>query len=1306
MTHTHRTAGETPDQLTMPKPFFRKLALRRQDADTNGHRSRSDSVSITTPPPLIKPEAKEKAAQRTPTKKRTIGKDGAQDDEETIDTLDVEEEEEDEDQPKKVIEAKADERKKIDQKISSAILGYARIDMADPEVKMTFGKFNPRPYDAREVSKLVDSFKAEGVKRWDLEHAIPIGLSSGILSTSRLNKKMPSDPQQLPELRSLIQHDLYELEPYGGQHRYYAIRKLVQETEKWLKKSNTMIERKITVLEQAQTKARESNDAAEAPALQKIVRVHKLELAALKTEKAEKEEEMRYRGQWLVVVYDTEKMTGGAVTALSRNAYLHQFKETVEEWTTNFMRDLYTYPEGSKRDSFKAQKKAQASTRKMPGLVHLWSHDHAFAMLDRIWKYYHYYRLLPGFKIRSLVSLVGPWGAMYCHIATRMFDVQDGLVRKTSVRTVADVRAELAHINMLKKNPQMASEAVNAEQALYDWAIGDTDGGGVGGRTYNRFLTAELMATIDTQYQQHRGEDVWVMLGQKDPEWEGFMAGYADSVAEAVRLHTEQVLLKDQRRRQESGLFDEEEDEEEELEGEQQTEEVNDADDGGNGDEDASGGVVQLLTRDEKEMIQGMAARAYVLLTLTNPRKPCTLVPLLTRQASIDIKQILTWNEIGWAEAGYVLIAAWISPLVAYTNSLLKNGITVDTTDAVRRTILINHLTGIDIKDRKRVAEALFDVLWEEQRDLVWPITLALAPAPISSTALPYRITNRAAFLSLRNGYEYDSSITPTSLLQRMWEEREEAKRKKAAAGESKRKGKAPAALDTKKYKESIWVNILPFKDELRAGLAESGHKTFQALWESQPVDEESRLRAVLRQIQSGTIPRDWNSLTPAARMVLLTGVDWTEFTSALTDQTTVMLCAGLWEYYALGYRHKLLELPTIRKARARIAAVISSGRQLQAKLHHGKVVKPKYEYPDAFLTATRNHKGTHDHPAQPTTVPGWHKMLLLIARQTYGQNELKALISRIESSPLSQITPDSVYELTTSKPFAAIAPEVSWATTMLATTLSMNFRRNVYLTFEQGTKYPVGPSASYLEHVPLKRRPVEPIGIVDRRGKLLTETDGVLDLKTIVQQYENDLRDQQGLPILTHKESETALTGDAHQTPLARVHSENDESGKDKPVVSPSGGDPTSDVAKRHGDDDDDIVNERDTQSSSPIPLSGHHPATDRPPQLPAKSFARPKARQVIPSTAQVTTTPAQDTMEVDDPDTVHTHNMEVDSTNDPTQPVGINQATPNLVDDAGQSRKRARGESSASSQMSPESKATRQGRHKRPMLDDEPLG
>lgn len=78
------------------------------------------------------------------------------------------------------------------------------------------------------------------------------------------------------------------------------------------------------------------------------------------------------------------------------------------------MRDLDTYPEGAQRDSFKAQKKKEASSRKMPGLVHLWSHEYAFDVLVRIWQYYHYYRLLPGFKIRALVAMVGPWGAVRC----------------------------------------------------------------------------------------------------------------------------------------------------------------------------------------------------------------------------------------------------------------------------------------------------------------------------------------------------------------------------------------------------------------------------------------------------------------------------------------------------------------------------------------------------------------------------------------------------------------------------------------------------------------------------------------------------------------------------------------------------------------------------------------------------------------------------------------------------------------------------------------------------------------------------
>lgn len=246
-------------------------------------------------------DPKEKAVQRTPTKKRTVGKNGEEDEE--IETFDVDEVDDEEDRPTR--EAKADERKKIDKKISEALLGYARVDMADPELRMAFGKFNPRPYDPKEVTKLVGSFKAEGVKRWELAHAIPIGLPSSILRTSQLRAQIPSDSKNLPELKNVLQHDLYQLEPYGGQHRYYAIRRLVQEAERWVKGGGrNAIARKEKQLQEAQASARDSKDAAEAPGKDKIVRVLKQELALLRIETEEQEDILRIRGQWLVAVYD------------------------------------------------------------------------------------------------------------------------------------------------------------------------------------------------------------------------------------------------------------------------------------------------------------------------------------------------------------------------------------------------------------------------------------------------------------------------------------------------------------------------------------------------------------------------------------------------------------------------------------------------------------------------------------------------------------------------------------------------------------------------------------------------------------------------------------------------------------------------------------------------------------------------------------------------------------------------------------------------------------------------------------------
>ncbi|KAF9236573.1 hypothetical protein BU15DRAFT_63926 [Melanogaster broomeanus] len=72
------------------------------------------------------------------------------------------------------LDEKVKAQKKLEERASQVVLGYAQFDVLAHREKIVFGKWNLQPVERTQVTGLVQSFLVNGIDRFNVKHAIPL----------------------------------------------------------------------------------------------------------------------------------------------------------------------------------------------------------------------------------------------------------------------------------------------------------------------------------------------------------------------------------------------------------------------------------------------------------------------------------------------------------------------------------------------------------------------------------------------------------------------------------------------------------------------------------------------------------------------------------------------------------------------------------------------------------------------------------------------------------------------------------------------------------------------------------------------------------------------------------------------------------------------------------------------------------------------------------------------------------------------------------------------------------------------------
>lgn len=194
----------------------------------------------------------------------------------------------------------------INEEIEEAIMTYAWVDLADPDLTFVFGDMNPRTVNPVEVTKLIGSFLANQVRRWSKEYVIPVGFTREALKEEMFVKTL-TPRMKLPSLKAMAIGRLTEVRPFGGQHRHAAITKLAEDSGKWLAeevKRGRHEQLKNAVSSLSAEIGKDDVDALDGEGMKRALVQRRLDLEEYEREVKSRKEIIEQGAKWMVVVYD------------------------------------------------------------------------------------------------------------------------------------------------------------------------------------------------------------------------------------------------------------------------------------------------------------------------------------------------------------------------------------------------------------------------------------------------------------------------------------------------------------------------------------------------------------------------------------------------------------------------------------------------------------------------------------------------------------------------------------------------------------------------------------------------------------------------------------------------------------------------------------------------------------------------------------------------------------------------------------------------------------------------------------------
>ncbi|KAI5995890.1 hypothetical protein EDD15DRAFT_2365418 [Pisolithus albus] len=199
-------------------------------------------------------------------------------------------------------------------RLKQALLGYAQFDVLEHRDQILFGKWNPRTIQKAEIAGLVESFQVNGLDRFNPTHAMPLIVPKSIVKPGTFITEVKAI-NEIPLLQINMEAGKnWTITAAGGQHRVYAL-------EVWLDRKKKQLDEYIAVEKSLKSQEADKVDEAELAKWNKSTKKEKDILEGI----------IAYGGQWLVSLFDDEKIDETLALHISKNETKHVYMETPME---------------------------------------------------------------------------------------------------------------------------------------------------------------------------------------------------------------------------------------------------------------------------------------------------------------------------------------------------------------------------------------------------------------------------------------------------------------------------------------------------------------------------------------------------------------------------------------------------------------------------------------------------------------------------------------------------------------------------------------------------------------------------------------------------------------------------------------------------------------------------------------------------------------------------------------------------------------------------------------------------------------
>ncbi|KAH7917189.1 hypothetical protein BV22DRAFT_1135613, partial [Leucogyrophana mollusca] len=261
-------------------------------------------------------------------------------------------------------------KSKREHRYAQARVGFARFDIVERRERLTFGRWNRRPLNPTQVQKLVDSFRSEGLDRFNSVYVIPLVVKKEYIKAGTTVETI-DDMTAVPILDfSERTPDGYKADAAGGHHRQAAL-------DAYNKAIALELESLAEEAKAIEKKDPETQTAEEMDWYNKLYR----------PQSAIYQGRLKYGGQWLVAVYDYDKLLADGdelALHLSQNQTVHVHTQYDNEALVMEMLILSACTSTERKTRLEEKRKGGTKNNK---LTSIFMQDHAIDFLETLMKH-------------------------------------------------------------------------------------------------------------------------------------------------------------------------------------------------------------------------------------------------------------------------------------------------------------------------------------------------------------------------------------------------------------------------------------------------------------------------------------------------------------------------------------------------------------------------------------------------------------------------------------------------------------------------------------------------------------------------------------------------------------------------------------------------------------------------------------------------------------------------------------------------------------------------------------------------------